>query len=76
MSLSPKQAEVLREAASGDSLSQVGARLGMDARAVGAVLSRAYQRLGVACLPPDQRRAAAARVAMQHGLFHLPNRTS
>jgi len=69
VSLSPTQALVLREAASGDSLAQVGSRLDMDSRAVGAVLSRAYQRLGVACLPADERRSAAARVAMQHGLF-------
>lgn len=74
--LSERQALVLREAASGDSLSQVAARLDMDVQAVGAVLSRAYQRLGVALLPRNQRRAAAVRVAIQHGLFDAANRTS
>lgn len=76
VSLSPAQARVLREAASGDSLAQVGVRVGLDPRAVGAALSRAYQRLGVAYLPAGERRAAAARVAMQHGLFDPANRTS
>jgi len=76
VSLSPRQALVLREAASGDSLTQVGARLGMDSRAVGSELSRAYRRLGVAYLPADERRVAAARVAMQHDLFSLANQTS
>ncbi|CAL9668245.1 hypothetical protein SUDANB145_07273 (plasmid) [Streptomyces sp. enrichment culture] len=70
--LSPRQAVVLREAAAGDSLARIGARLGLDARAVGAALSRAYQRLGVAFLPVDQRRAAAVRVAVQHGLIDAP----
>jgi DNA-binding CsgD family transcriptional regulator len=77
VSLSPREARVLREAASGDSLSRVGARLGMDSRAVGWTLSRVYQRLGVAHLARGERRAAAVRVAMHHGLFNPPeNRTS
>lgn len=67
--LSPRQAKVLREAASGDSLAQIGARLGLDPRAVGAALSRAYQRLGVALMPAGERRAAAVRVASTHGLI-------
>lgn len=67
--LSPRQAVVLREAASGDSLAQIGGRLGMDRSAVGAALSRAYQRLGVALLPDRERRAAAVRVATEHGLL-------
>lgn len=74
--LSPRQAEVLAEAASGDSLAQVGARIGMDPRAVGGWLSRVYQRLGVAHLPKDERRAAAVQVAMRHGLFDIQKRTS
>lgn len=74
--LSPRQAAVLREAASGDSLAQIGERLGMDSRAVGAHLSRAYQRLGVALLPASERRVAAARVAVKHGLFDQETRTS
>jgi DNA-binding CsgD family transcriptional regulator/DNA-binding XRE family transcriptional regulator len=74
--LAPRQAEVLLEAASGDSLTQVGARLGMGSQAVAAALSRIYVRLGVAGLPRGERRAAAARVAVHYGLIHIPNRTS
>jgi DNA-binding CsgD family transcriptional regulator len=74
--LSPRQAEVLREAASGDSLTAIGGRLGLDSRAVGAALSRAYQRLGVALLPAHERRVAAVRVAVKHGLFDPEIRTS
>lgn len=68
--LAPRQVEVLREAASGDSLETVGGRLGMGSQAVAAALSRIYVRLGVADLPRDERRAAAARVALQHGLLN------
>jgi DNA-binding NarL/FixJ family response regulator len=68
--LAPRQVDVLREAASGDSLVRVGSRLGMGSQAVGAALSRIYVRLGVNGLPTGQRRAAAVRVAMQHGLFN------
>ncbi|MEW2402195.1 LuxR C-terminal-related transcriptional regulator [Streptomyces sp. NPDC046862] len=68
-SLSGRQVEVLRAAASGDSLTVVADRLGIEARAVSSHLSRIYQRLGVAHLPRGERRSAAARVAMQHGLF-------
>lgn len=74
--LSPKQTLVLREAASGDSLSQIGARIGMDSRAVGAALSRAYERLGVALMPAERRRAEAVRVAVEHGLLPPEIRTS
>jgi DNA-binding CsgD family transcriptional regulator len=75
--LSATQVRVLREAASGDSLAQVGARLLMSSRLVAAHLSHVYRLLGVAGLPQGERRAAAARVAMQHGLFDTPpNRTS
>jgi DNA-binding NarL/FixJ family response regulator len=68
--LAPRQVEVLREAASGESLEAVGDRLGMGSQAVAAALSRIYVRLGVADLPRDERRAAAARVALQHGLLN------
>ncbi|MFJ8727705.1 helix-turn-helix domain-containing protein [Streptomyces sp. NPDC093269] len=74
--LSPRQVRVLREAASGDSLSQVAARLGEDSRAVGACLSQVYGRLGVAEVPQAERRAAAVRVAMQHNLFTPANQTT
>ncbi|NUQ95811.1 MAG: transcriptional regulator [Streptomyces sp.] len=74
--LAPRQVEVLREAASGDSLPVVGARLGMGSQAVAAVLSRTYTRLGVADLPVNQRRSAAARVAAEYGLFDAQTRAS
>lgn len=71
-----RQIDVLREAASGDSLAHVGARVGMSPQAVSSVLTKVYQRLDVAHLPVGERRAAAARVAMQHGLFSTSKRTS
>lgn len=74
--LSPQQVEVLREAASGDSLEQVGARLGMGSQAVSQRLSRIYVRLGLDGLPRDEKRAAAARVASEYGLLPPSNRTS
>lgn len=74
--LSAAQVGVLREAASGASLTDVAARLGMSRSAVSSHLTRIYQQLGVAGLPRDQRRSAAARVAMQYGLFDPANRTS
>lgn len=67
--LALRQVDVLKAAASGDSLRVVGQRLGMGSQAVGATLSRIYVRLGVANLPPEERRAAAARVAQLHGLL-------
>jgi DNA-binding CsgD family transcriptional regulator/DNA-binding XRE family transcriptional regulator len=76
LSLSPRQVDVLREAASGDSLAVVGARLGLDRPAVSSHLSRIYERLGVADLPVVERRAAAVRAAVEHNLITPPNRTS
>ena len=75
-SLSPRQSQVLLAAADGDSLARVGARLGLDRSTVASCLSQAYRRLGVVHLPRDERRAAAIRVAMKHGLFAAQNRTS
>jgi transcriptional regulator with XRE-family HTH domain len=74
--LSPQQKLVLAEAASGDSLSQVGARLGMDGHQVGAVLSRSYMRLGLSYLDRSERRKAAVRRAVELGLIPEPKRTS
>jgi len=74
--LSACQVDVLREASSGAPLTGVAARLGMSRSAVSSHLTRIYQQLGVSGLPQDQRRTAAARVAMQHGLFDPSNRTS
>ncbi|QLJ06799.1 helix-turn-helix domain-containing protein (plasmid) [Streptomyces sp. NEAU-sy36] len=67
--LTRRQAQVLREVASGDSLSVVGARLGMAQTTVGAYLSQAYQKLGVADVAVAKRRATAVRVATEHGLL-------
>lgn len=75
-SLSQRQLQVLREVASGDSLTEAGVRLGMPRPAVAAHLSRIYHRLGVAGLPVEDRRAAAVQVAMRHGLFDPQTRTS
>jgi len=74
--LALRQVDVLREAASGDPLEAVAARLGMGTGSVGSALSRIYVRLGVEGLPRKERRAAAVRVAMQHGLFDPGTRTS
>lgn len=70
------QVRVLRAAASGEPLAQVASQLGMARPAVSSHLTRIYEALGVSHLPRDQRRSAAARVAMQHGLFDPANRTS
>lgn len=75
-SLTDTQVRVLRAVASGESLAVVAGRLGMSPRSVGSHLTRIYRRLGVVHLPVSERRSAAARVAMQHGLFGPPNRTS
>lgn len=74
--LSPVQVTVLRAAAGGASLAQLAGELSMTAPAVGSVLTRVYQRLGVTHLPRNERRSGAVRVAMQHGLFDPQNRTS
>jgi DNA-binding CsgD family transcriptional regulator len=74
--LSPRQTLVLHEAALGGSLSQICARLGLSSGAAGSALSQVYQRLGVASLPLKERRAAAVRVAMEHGLITPKTRTS
>lgn len=74
--LSPSQVGVLRAAASGAPLADVAVRVAMTRSAVSSHLTRIYQQLGVADLPRDERRSAAARVAMQHGLFTSPNRAS
>jgi transcriptional regulator with XRE-family HTH domain len=67
--LSLRQVDVLREAASGDSLELLGPRLGLQPESVGAALSRIYVRLGVSDVPRDQRRSAAVEVAVRYGLM-------
>ncbi|WP_392838697.1 helix-turn-helix domain-containing protein [Streptomyces sp. LN500] len=67
--LTPRQALVLREAASGIPLTQVAVRLGMPRPVVSSRLSEAYRVLGVSDMPRDERRSAAMRVAEARGLF-------
>ncbi|MFF8422863.1 helix-turn-helix domain-containing protein [Streptomyces sp. NPDC015680] len=68
--LTPRQAHILRVAAStGLPLSQVAARVGTTRQVVAARLSESYRLLGVSHLPQDERRAAAARIAEERGLF-------
>ena len=71
-----QQLSVLREAASGGSLAEIGARLGMTGSEVGSTLTRVYQRLEVTHVPRSERRAAAVRVAAQHHLLDPEKRTS
>lgn len=74
--LSAVQVDVLRAAADGRPLAELAVDLGMTRSSVSSHLTRIYRQLGVTYLPQDERRAAAARVAMQHGLFDAANRTS
>lgn len=74
--LGEAQVAVLRAVASGQPIATVAEQLGMSSRAVESHLRRIYQRLGLTDLPVRERRAAAVRVAMQHGLFDPQNRTS
>ncbi|MEU9849325.1 helix-turn-helix domain-containing protein [Streptomyces sp. NPDC047985] len=68
--LTPRQAHILRVAAStGLPLPQVAARVGTTRQVVAARLSEAYRLLGVSHLPQGERRAAAARIAEERGLF-------
>lgn len=70
MPLSPRQADALTAAADGAPLRTVADRLGIPVQQVASLLSRAYQRLDVTYLPRDQRRAAAVRTAIRHGLIN------
>jgi transcriptional regulator with XRE-family HTH domain len=68
-SLSEQQMKVLRVVADGRSLSAAALALGMPRPAVAAQVSQIYRRLGVVDLPRAERRAAAVRIACQHGLI-------
>ncbi len=70
--LTPRQAAVLTAAADGAPLREVAARLGITREHASSLLSRAYERLDVAYLPRDQRRAAAVRTAVRRGLIPNP----
>ena len=68
-SLTRRQTEVLRTVADGRPLSVAAGELAMTPEGLASVLSGIYRRLGVADVRRDQRRAAAVRVAADHGLF-------
>ncbi|MGW3144866.1 response regulator transcription factor [Streptomyces sp. NPDC001177] len=73
--LSPRQAQILTAAATGAPLSAIAVQLGLTREGVASHLARAYQRLDVTYLPRPERRGAAVRVAVRHGLIHLSDQT-
>lgn len=72
MRLSPRQTQALTLAATGATLTQIGGQLGITREHVSMLLSGAYRRLDVGHLPRDQKRAAAVRAAIRHGLITNP----
>lgn len=72
MPLTPRQAQVLAAAADGAPLRTVAERTGSTREQAASLLSRAYERLGVADTPRAQRRAEAVRTAVQRGLLPDP----
>lgn len=74
MPLTPRQAQALTAAADGSPLREVAAQLGITREHASSLLSRAYERLDVAYLPRDQRRAAAVRTAVRRGLIPDPTK--
>lgn len=72
--LSPRQTQALTAAATGATLTEIGAQLGITRESVSSLLSNAYIRLGVTHLPRGLRRPAAVRVARWHGL--IPEETT
>ncbi len=72
LSLSEQQTRVLSTVADGRSLTAAALALGMARSGVAAQVSQIYRRLGVAGLPRADRRAAAVRVAAEHGLIDAP----
>ena len=76
-SLTPAQVQILRAVADTDTPEGAAVQLGVSRDTVSSRLSEIYRRLGVTHLPRGaQRRTAAVRVAVQHGLFDAANRTS
>ncbi|MEU5976327.1 LuxR C-terminal-related transcriptional regulator [Streptomyces sp. NPDC047315] len=67
--LTPRQAEVLTAAASGDSLTTIATQLDTTPQQIGARLAEAYRRLDVTHLPRNDRRTAAVRTARPRGLI-------
>lgn len=77
LSLTPIQVRVLEAVAELGTPELAAERLGMARDTVTSRLSEIYRRLNVVHVPRGaKRRAAAARVAVEHGLITPPNRTS
>jgi DNA-binding CsgD family transcriptional regulator/DNA-binding XRE family transcriptional regulator len=74
--LSPTQVRVLAMVADGKPLSEAACQLLMTRGGVASALSSTYRRLGVAHVRRRERRQAAVRVAVEHGLISPSNRTS
>jgi len=69
LSLTGRQAQVLRAVSDGRPLSEAARELGMPRDGLASRMTQIYRRLGVADLPRSERRAAAVRVAVNHGLI-------
>lgn len=76
MPLSPRQLQALTAAATGASLAEIGAQLGVTREQASYLLSHAYRRLDVSHLPRDQKRAAAVRTAVRRGILPDPTETA
>jgi transcriptional regulator with XRE-family HTH domain len=68
--LTARQVQVLRAVAGGEPLAVAAERLGMPRDGLASRMSEIYRRLGVADRPRLERRAAAVKVASDHGLFN------
>jgi transcriptional regulator with XRE-family HTH domain len=76
-SLTPSQVRVLRAVAEAGDAQGAAALLGVPRDALSSRLSEIYRRLGVTEFPKGaERRSAAVRMAVQHGLITPQNRTS
>jgi transcriptional regulator with XRE-family HTH domain len=76
-SLAPVHVRVLEAVAEGRTPAEAAEALGMPLDGLRSRLSEIYRRLGVEQVSRGvERRAAAVRVAVEHGLITPPNRTS
>ncbi|GAX57257.1 helix-turn-helix domain-containing protein [Streptomyces olivochromogenes] len=66
--LTARQAELLGAVTGGRTLSEAASELGIPREGLAARLSKIYTQLGLSDVPKDERRAAALRIAVQHGL--------
>lgn len=74
--LSPNQRQALTHAATGATLQEIAHHMNTTRENIASLLSTAYIRLDVAHLPRNQKRPAAVRVAVVHGLITLPTEES